>query len=55
VLLSVWADVGEHMRQHLDSFTLADMVSRSRGQGPSSPDAAPTFADELRLDQPVAN
>ena len=33
VLLSVWADVGEHMRQHLDSFTLADMVARSRGQG----------------------
>ena len=32
VLLSVWADVGEHMRQHLDSFTLADMVQRSRGQ-----------------------
>jgi Rrf2 family protein len=31
VLLSVWADVGEYMRTHLDSFTLADMVSRSRG------------------------
>ncbi len=30
VLLSVWADVGEHMRHHLDSFTLADMVSRAR-------------------------
>ncbi|MGI9079262.1 MAG: RrF2 family transcriptional regulator [Acidimicrobiales bacterium] len=28
VLLSVWADVGEHMRHHLDSFTLADMTSR---------------------------
>ena len=31
VLLSVWADVGEHMRQHLDSFTLADMLTRARG------------------------
>jgi hypothetical protein len=29
----VWADVGEHMRQHLDSFTLADMVTRVRGTG----------------------
>ena len=36
VLLSVWADVGEHMRQHLDSFTLADMVSRARGK-PAAP------------------
>jgi Rrf2 family iron-sulfur cluster assembly transcriptional regulator len=31
VLLSVWADVGEHMRQHLDSFTLADMINRLAG------------------------
>jgi Rrf2 family protein len=31
VLLTVWAEVGEHMRQHLDSFTLADMVARARG------------------------
>jgi Rrf2 family protein len=31
VLLSVWAEVGGHMREHLDSFTLADMVSRARG------------------------
>ena len=31
-LLAVWADVGEHMRQHLDSYTLADMVARARGQ-----------------------
>jgi len=28
VLLSVWADVGEHIRHHLDSFTLADMTNR---------------------------
>jgi Rrf2 family iron-sulfur cluster assembly transcriptional regulator len=31
-LLAVWADVGEHMRQHLDSYSLADMVARARGQ-----------------------
>ena len=58
VLLSVWADVGEHMRQHLDSFTLADMVSRSRGQGQAAPPTAPGFAEdpaELQLGQPVSN
>ena len=31
VLLAVWADVGQHMREHLDSFTLADMVAWARG------------------------
>ncbi|MCL4422640.1 MAG: Rrf2 family transcriptional regulator [Actinobacteria bacterium] len=31
VLLAVWSEVGEHMREHLDSFTLADMVVRARG------------------------
>jgi Rrf2 family protein len=31
VLLSVWSDVGEHMRRHLDSFTLADCVAVSLG------------------------
>ena len=31
VLLDVWADVGEHMREHLASFTLADMVLQARG------------------------
>ena len=35
VLLSVWADVGQHMRHHLDSFTLSDMVSRARGEAPA--------------------
>ena len=30
VLLDVWANVGEHMRRHLDSFTLADCVRRAR-------------------------
>ena len=38
VLLAVWADVGEHMRHHLDSFTLKDMVLRARGNAsPISP------------------
>jgi len=29
VLLAVWAEVGEHMREHLDTYTLADMVLRT--------------------------
>lgn len=36
VLLDVWADVGRHMRSHLDSFTLADMVARAQGWTPAS-------------------
>jgi Rrf2 family iron-sulfur cluster assembly transcriptional regulator len=32
ILLAVWANVGEHMRTHLDSFTLADMVARAQGR-----------------------
>jgi Rrf2 family protein len=31
ILLGVWERVGEHMRGHLDSFTIADMVSQARG------------------------
>ncbi len=34
VLLGVWADVGNHMREHLASFTLADMVVQARGGKP---------------------
>jgi Rrf2 family iron-sulfur cluster assembly transcriptional regulator len=34
VLLAVWADVGSHMREHLASFTLADMVTQARGGKP---------------------
>ncbi len=30
-LLAVWWEVGEHMREHLSSYTLADMVARARG------------------------
>ena len=32
VLLTVWEEVGSHMREHLNSFTLDDMVRRSRGE-----------------------
>ncbi len=35
VLLSVWGDVGDHMRLFLDSFNLADMVARARGLVPA--------------------
>jgi Rrf2 family iron-sulfur cluster assembly transcriptional regulator len=35
VLLGVWADVGNHMREHLMSFTLADMVDQARGIRPA--------------------
>jgi len=31
VLLAVWADVGETIRTHLQSHSLADMVDRARG------------------------
>lgn len=34
VLLAVWESVGEHMRKHLNSFTLDDMVHRARGDWP---------------------
>ncbi len=31
VLLAVWSEVGGHIREHLDSFSLADMADRARG------------------------
>ena len=34
VLLAIWADVGEQMRSHLDSFTLADIAAQARGERP---------------------
>ncbi|MHB8682367.1 MAG: RrF2 family transcriptional regulator [Acidimicrobiales bacterium] len=37
ILLAVWADVGEHMREHLGSFTLADMVRRARNTATPAP------------------
>ena len=39
VLLAVWAEVGEHMRKHLESFSLADMVVRAQGNAPMAPPA----------------
>lgn len=39
VLLAMWADVGDHMRRHLDSFTLQDCVAQARG------DSAPPVID----------
>ena len=36
VLLSVWGDVGDYMRQHLDGYTLADCVRRARGNAPAA-------------------
>jgi Rrf2 family iron-sulfur cluster assembly transcriptional regulator len=35
ILLQVWSDVGEHMRSHLESYTLEDMVRRARGNAPA--------------------
>jgi Rrf2 family iron-sulfur cluster assembly transcriptional regulator len=40
VLLAVWAEVGERMRRQLDSYTLADMVSRANGTGVNAPPVA---------------
>jgi len=34
VLLAVWAEVGEHMRKELESFTLADIAAMARGEEP---------------------
>ncbi|HVB71104.1 MAG TPA: Rrf2 family transcriptional regulator [Acidimicrobiales bacterium] len=34
VLLGVWSDVGNHMREHLSSYTLDDMVVQARGGTP---------------------
>ncbi len=31
VLLTVWGEVGTHMRSHLQGYTLADMVDQARG------------------------
>jgi Rrf2 family iron-sulfur cluster assembly transcriptional regulator len=35
-LLQVWDDVGSHIRRHLDSFTLAEMVARANGLRPDT-------------------
>jgi Rrf2 family protein len=32
VLLTIWAEVGDHMRRHLDASTLADIRDMTRGE-----------------------
>ena len=32
VLLAIWNDVGEHMRRHLEGYTLADIASMAQGR-----------------------
>jgi Rrf2 family protein len=44
VLLAVWAEVGATMREHLQSFTLADMVRRARGNREARLSPAPGSA-----------
>lgn len=34
VLLAVWAEVGEHMRRHLQALTVADVAAMARGERP---------------------
>jgi len=46
VLLAFWAEVGEKMREHLQSFTLADMVNKVQGNGGT--------ASTVAGDEPVA-
>lgn len=47
VLLALWAEVGETIRAHLQSFTLADMVTRSRG-GAAGPPALNGATEPVR-------
>jgi Rrf2 family iron-sulfur cluster assembly transcriptional regulator len=49
VLLAFWAEVGEKMREHLQSFTLADMVSKVQGNDGSLVDVGVGVA----VDEPV--
>ncbi|MGH8988255.1 MAG: RrF2 family transcriptional regulator [Acidimicrobiales bacterium] len=48
VLLAVWAEVGTTMRERLQSFTLADMVERARGNraGPPPPPSGPASSGD---------
>lgn len=54
VLLAVWADVGTHMRRHLDSFTLADMVERALGNS-TRPNSAPPNSAPPNTATPTPN
>jgi Rrf2 family protein len=40
VLLNVWGIVGDHMRGHLDGFSLADLAAQARGEKPWTERAA---------------
>jgi Rrf2 family iron-sulfur cluster assembly transcriptional regulator len=44
VLLAVWNEVGEHMRHHLDGYTLADLAATARGER-AWPTAPPRHPD----------
>ncbi|MET0727711.1 MAG: Rrf2 family transcriptional regulator [Acidimicrobiales bacterium] len=46
VLLAVWAGISARMRDHLDSFTLADIAAMSRGQveWPDATEATPSLS-----------
>ncbi len=37
VLLAIWNDVGDHMRRHLDGYTLADIAEMAQGRLPWPP------------------
>jgi len=56
VLLSVWAEVGDHMRAHLDGFTIADMVHRVAGPAAASvPEALAGMPEPVgAVPEPVA-
>jgi Rrf2 family iron-sulfur cluster assembly transcriptional regulator len=32
--LAIWKQAGDHMRQHLEGFTLASIADAARGTGP---------------------
>ncbi|MEA2704160.1 MAG: Rrf2 family transcriptional regulator, iron-sulfur cluster assembly transcription factor [Actinomycetota bacterium] len=51
VLLAVWAEVGGHMRRHLDSFTLADMVVRAKGSPPVADEMAQSEMSQIEMTQ----
>ncbi len=54
VLLAVWGDVGQTIREYLQSFTLADMVTRSRGGVAGPPPGGPNL-NPVRPPAPRSN
>ena len=34
MLLAVWSVAGDHMRAHLESYTLASVAAQARGEAP---------------------